>query len=469
MANPKKKHKQIMSNIFRRIYSGQLITSVILLFVMSVFFIFGIKKSIYHWNADKTSEIEDVLLPIISKSYRLNGGLDSSALENALLPYLTDSLYAYIFDTDKNPVLLLNKTERITLEQANAQIGNMQTFLSLNPPKEIKIDKQVIGYLSVDSVDFLTYKENRAFIETMRKTVSAGITVAILITLFISHFISSLFSKQTKHLVSGISDLTAGNRSVHFEQSDMEEFNRIIHSVEILQRQLEHEESLRQQWMEDISHDLRTPVAAVKAQLEAMSDGVLDAGKKRLESLLGAMNHIEKLVNNLQDLTRFESPKMKIQNSKIDPQLFIANLQERFEFLAGQKNIPYICKSNGSEPFFADENLLLRCASNIIQNALQYTQPGGRINVFLLEKDNMVILEITNTGHLSKKDLKSMFDRMYRGDSSRREGGYGLGLSIAKAIMSLHKGIIIAENRADTVCMTMKFPLIVPKETSEKL
>ncbi|HAH61623.1 MAG TPA: sensor histidine kinase [Treponema sp.] len=448
-----------MSNIFRRIYSGQLITSLIVLFIMSICFIFGIKASIYHWKMDKTTDLENVLLPVISKAYRFGGRLDSTVLEDSILPYLTDSLYAYVFDENKTPVLLLNRGERITLAQAETQIGSMQSFLTLNPPKEIKNDKQIIGYLSVDSIDFLAYKANKSFIATMWKTIAAGIIAAVVITLSVSFFISSFFSKQTNHLIAEISDLTTGNRSVRFVKSDMDEFNRITDSVEILQSRLEHEESLRQQWMEDISHDLRTPITAVKAQLEAMSAGALDTGKKRLDSLFGSMNHIEKLVNNLQDLTRFESPRMKIQSSKIDPTLFVEDLKERFEFLAEQKNISYDCRIDSVAPFFADKNLLLRCTSNIIQNALQYTNPGGKICVRFRGANQSVELEVANTGHLSERDLEHMFDRMYRGDSSRSGGGYGLGLSIAKAIMTLHKGTITAENRNDQVCLTMRFPL----------
>jgi two-component system, OmpR family, sensor histidine kinase BaeS len=448
-----------MSNIFRRIYSGQLITSLVVIFVMSLFFIAGIRASIAHWNTDKTADLERVLIPVISKVYRLNGDLDSTALERALLPYLTDSLYAYVFDRDKTPVLLLSRSERITLGQAEQQIGSMQTFLTLNPPKEIIYDRRTVGYLSVDSVDFLAYKANRAFIATMWKTVVAGIVAAVIFTLFISHFISSFFSRQTLSLVEEITELSSGKRSVSFIKSDMEEFNRISQSAEILQNQLENEESLRRQWTEDISHDLRTPVTAVKVQLEAMSDGVLDSGKKRLDNLFAEMLHIEKLVNNLQDLTRFESPKMKIQRECIDAGIFIDDVQERFEFLAGQKDILYECSTDATKPFFADEHLLLRCVSNIVQNALQYTAPGGKVSVTLCEEGTDVIIKVTNTGHLSQNDLDHMFDRMYRGDKARTEGGYGLGLSIAKAIMILHGGNISAENQKISVCLTMKFPL----------
>ena len=447
-----------MSNIFRRIYAGQLITSVIVIFVMSFFFLFGIRASISHWNTEQTANLERVLIPAISKVYRLNGYLDAAALEKALLPYLTDSLYAYVFDSNKDPVILLNRSERITVGQAEKQLGSMQTFLTLNPPKEIVYDRHTVGYLSVDSVDFLAYRANRTFIATMWKTVVAGIAAAVIATLLISHFISTFFSRQASSLVSGITELSSGKRSVRFAQSDMEEFNRISQSAESLQRQLDKEESLRRQWTEDISHDLRTPVTAVKVQLEAMSDGVLDSSKKRLENLFAEMVHIEKLVNNLQDLTRFESPKMKIQSGIIDAGIFIDDVQERFAFLAEQKRIAYECSIQGVQSFCADEHLLLRCVSNIIQNAIQYTASGGNITVTLKRDAGNVLIEVCNTGHLSQQDIDHMFDRMYRGDKARTEGGYGLGLSIAKAIMTLHGGTLTAGNRDDFVCLSMKFP-----------
>jgi two-component system, OmpR family, sensor histidine kinase BaeS len=459
-----------MTSIFRKVYIGHLAASISVLIVMSLIFIFAIRSSISHWNRDENTEIEKMLLPRISKVYRLHGELDAKALESSLLPYVTDSMYVYIFDINKRPALLLNKGRRVTLDAVEAQVGNISTFLSLNTPAQIKDDNRVVGYLSVNSADFLTYRANRQFIASMRNAVMAGAITAIVIALAISAFISSIFSKQTSSLVDEITALSNGSRSISFTHLDTTEFDRIATSEEKLQNQLLKEESLRRQWMQDVSHDLRTPVTAVKVQLEAMDDGVLPATKERLSSLLNELNHIEKLVTNLHDLSKYESPEMKITPVTIYPQAFITDTKERFELLSSQKKIVLSCSAAFSEPFTADEFLLQRCVSNIVQNAIQYTISGGSICVTMAYADpgplhKTISIETKNTGELSKEDIAHVFDRLYRGDKSRTSGGSGLGLSIAKAIMDLHSGTIGVENKDGMVCFTIIFPYKQPGES----
>ncbi|HAH63503.1 MAG TPA: sensor histidine kinase [Treponema sp.] len=453
-----------MTSIFRKVYIGHLAASVSVLAVMSLIFLFAIRSSISHWNRDENTEIEKMLLPRISKVYRLKGELDSKALESSLLPYMTDSMYVYIFDLNKRPVLLMYKGRRVTTDAVEAQVGNISTFLSLNTPAQIKDNSRIVGYLSVNSADFLTYRANRQFISSMRNAILAGAITAIVIALAISAFISSVFSKQTSSLVDEITALGNGSRSVSFTHLDTTEFDRIATSEEKLQDQLLKEESLRRQWMQDVSHDLRTPVTAVKVQLEAMDDGILPATEERLSSLLGELHHIEKLVNNLHDLSKYESPEMKITPVTIYPQAFITDTKERFELLASQKNIAFACTSTFYEPFTADEFLLQRCVSNIVQNAIQYTAAGGSIRVTMTCGDpgstthQTITIEVENTGELSREDLVHVFDRLYRGDKSRTNGGSGLGLSIAKAIMTLHAGTITVSNKDGMVCFAITFP-----------
>jgi two-component system, OmpR family, sensor histidine kinase BaeS len=454
-----------MTSIFRKIYIGHLAASISVLVIMSFIFLFAIRSSISHWNRDENAEIEKMLLPLISKVYRLRGELDSNALESALLPYTTDSMYIYVFDVNKHPVLLMNKGRRVTTYAVEQQVGSLSTFLSLNTPAQIKGNSRIVGYLSVNSADFLTYRANRQFIASMRKTVLAGAITAIVIALAISAFISSIFSKQTSSLVNEITALGNGSRTVTFSHLDTTEFDRIATSEEKLQNQLLKEESLRRQWMQDVSHDLRTPVTAVKVQLEAINDGVLPPTTERFASLLSEISHIERLVNNLHDLSRYESPEMKITPVKIYPQAFISDTKERFELLANHKDITFSCSYSFTEPFAADEFLMQRCVSNVMQNAIQYTTAGSCINITMTCSDTdtdgrAIIIEVMNTGELSEEDILHMFDRLYRGDKSRTSGGSGLGLSIAKAIVNLHRGTITASNKDGMACFTIVFPFI---------
>lgn len=444
--------------IFAKVFSGLLATSLVVLVIMSLMTGFAIKASIMNWNREKKEDLETILVPMISKAHRLNGGFTESALEATLLPYMTDSLFVYVFDENKRPVLLIEEGRRIRAQDLQAEGRTAQSLLNRNPPLAIKDGSTVIAYLSVDSADFLAYKANRQFVETMRDAITIGILIAVGLALAVSLVFSTSFSSETKELAAGIVSISGGDHDVAFPKSGTRELTLIARSAETLQRRLEREGRLRRQWMQDISHDLRTPIAAIKSQFEAMVDGVLDTSTKRLERLHSELNHVEALVRNLQELSRYESPEMRIKRTPIASRGFLDNIRERFLFLCEQAGITLEC-SGETVTFSMDELLMQRCVSNIVQNALQHSEEGGRIRVLLSTRYSDVHITIENTGHIPEADIEWMFDRMYRGNTARPGGGFGLGLSIAKAIVDLHSGSITVENEGQFA----RFVIVLPQ------
>jgi two-component system sensor histidine kinase BaeS len=449
-----------MRSVFARIFSGLFLSSLAVLLAMSLVVGVAVRSSISHWNQGKKADLETVLKSVVSKVHRLNGGLSAGSLEAALSPYMTDSLCVYVFDERRHPVLLLDKGKRIIAQELDAQKGGIfQSLAGKHAPMEIKDDATAIGYLFVDNVDFLAYGANRQFIQTMAQAILIGIFVTLAMTLCVSALFSSSFSRQANALVAGLGALSRGERDARFPLTGTRELDMISGSAESLQRQLEKEERLRRQWMQDVSHDLRTPVAAMKAQLEAMLDRVLDISDARLSGLLAELNRVNALVSNLQELSRYESPEMTISAESIDSRLFLDDIRDRFSFLSASKGIAFECEGDGERfGFLVDEHLMQRCVSNIVQNAVQHAQSGGVVRVRLECRDADVELTVDNTGHISEQDLGRMFDRLYRGDFSRSEGGSGLGLSIAKAIVDLHGGTISAENVDGLARFTLRFP-----------
>ena len=140
-----------MKKIFAKLFLGNLIATFAVLVMMSSIFVIAIKTSISHWNRDEATDIINLLSPVISKVYRLTGTLEPSTLEAAVLPYTTDSLYVYIFDVNKKPILLLNKGQHISQRKVEEQLGSLNSFLSLNVPATIKDNDKIICYLSVNS------------------------------------------------------------------------------------------------------------------------------------------------------------------------------------------------------------------------------------------------------------------------------------------------------------------------------
>ena len=439
-----------MKSIFARILTGFIAASFAVIAAMSVIFTVSVSRSINDWNTDKKDDFVALILPAISKTYRLTGSLSASELEKAVMPYTTDSLYIYIFDGNKKPVLLLEKGKVSTQADVEKSVGSLSTFLSLNSPVQIKDGDDTIGYLCADNVGFLAYKANRIFVSTMEKGLFAGIILAVSITIALSVLISTMLSKKARTLADYIS--SPDLMKTELCALGVNEFDRILDSVKKLKNRLLHEETLRRQWMQDISHDLRTPLTAVKMQVEGMNDGVLEATAERFSALYSELTLIEKLVWNLQDLSRFESPEMKISAVKVNAFKFTDDVALRFSLLAEKKKIKFSVQKKCAEDFefTADPLLLMRCVSNLLQNAFQYTAEGGEVTLCTEETyESRVKISVMNTGAISEDDIPHVFDRLYRGDRSRSTAGSGLGLSIAQAIANLHGGKIEVQNEKD--------------------
>ena len=438
-----------MKTVFGKIYASQLAACCFVMALMTAIFSFAIRVSVSSWNMGKRADLEALLSPVILKSYRLSGGLAPFALERAIIPYITDSLYVYVFDTERRPVLLLEQGRNRTQQEVEQSVGPLASFVALNKPIPIEESGAVVAWLLVDSIDFFAYKANQVFISTMIRAATVGAAAAALLCLAFSLLASISISRKSSELADTIANPSLLEMSI--AETGIQEFDRIADSMRGLQQRLKNEEELRRQWMQDISHDLRTPITAVKMQVEGMSDGVLPANAERFAALYSELTHIERLVVNLQDLSRFESPEMRLSLAEADPDEIVADIRERFSLLAEKKRIAFTCSSAWPQGrrIVCDPLLMQRCLSNIVQNALQYTEEGGAVT-FLLdepqESEWRARFSVLNTGRIAEESLPRIFNRLYRGDSSRSTEGSGLGLSIAKAVVMLHHGEIRAEN-----------------------
>ena len=447
-----------MKSLFTRLFSNLLVSSFVVLITMITVPFIAIKYSVQNWNTSKKADLESIANSIITEIYEIEGSLDEELLYQALRPYLLKSHYLFIFDHDTEPVLLLDKEKPLSQEEFNLLIDDVQDFFQENPLLEIVSGQTTVAKLLVRNRDFYTYKSNRDFVATIINVASIGIAITTGLSLLLAFYLSCSLSRQTQSIVSCIKDISDGKRSVSFPPSSTLELDTIVQSAQFLQQQLEQEASLREQWMQDISHDLRTPITAIKVQLEAMGDGVLDSSPERIHGLLQELERVEALVRDLSELSRYESPEMTITHKELSSCSFLDDMRERFSFLCKQKNID-LCFNSDIFSFSADEHLLQRCVSNIIQNAIQHTESGGIITIDFFQDNGQKILNIKNTGAIAEEDLEHVFNRFYRGDKSRTLGGTGLGLTIVKAIMNLHQGSVSITNTEDgCVCVTLIIP-----------
>jgi two-component system, OmpR family, sensor histidine kinase BaeS len=252
-------------------------------------------------------------------------------------------------------------------------------------------------------------------------------------------------SLATRSLSMKLTSLANGDREVSFYTKNPSEFNEIAQAAELLQYELDKNEKERVRWSQDITHDLRTPITAMKIQLEGMRDGVLTPSESRYQLLFKEINELEIMLSDFSLLNRIETPDLVLQKEWLSSEEIIQTLYGRFSILADKEGINLIARWDKFY-FKADSSLFIRAASNLIQNALTYSSSGAEVHLSFRLYDNMIQLTVENPGTIPEEELPLLFQRLYRGESSRTTSGSGLGLTIAKSIAQLHQGDIQAMN-----------------------
>lgn len=226
----------------------------------------------------------------------------------------------------------------------------------------------------------------------------------------------------------------------------------------------------KRQFIADISHELRTPIAVAKLQLEAMEQGVSDEVTGR-ETLQRKIEQMERLIGDLYTLSKTDISQLSLKFETFDLMLLLDELVDAYQQLAARKEIALsLCKSGDEEPLVsADWERLSQVFSNLLDNSLNYTNEGGCIRVEVRTVADQVEAVVADSAPgVSDDELPKLTRRLYRVDASRSRstGGSGLGLAICRSIVMAHGGELnLAHSSLGGVQATVILPLRKREET----
>jgi two-component system phosphate regulon sensor histidine kinase PhoR len=211
-------------------------------------------------------------------------------------------------------------------------------------------------------------------------------------------------------------------------------------------------EKIRQAFIANISHELRTPIASCKAIVETLQGGAID-DKNVVEDFLQRM-HVEtdklaQMVSELGELSRIESGELILERKPVDLTDVINNVIDRLKTQADRAQLSIILDIPRDLPsIVGDAYRIEQVLVNLAQNAIKFTPPNGEITIASMVHENEVLTSVSDTGvGISEDDLPHIFERFYKVDKARSGGGTGLGLAIAKHIVRAHGGDIWAESK----------------------
>jgi len=221
------------------------------------------------------------------------------------------------------------------------------------------------------------------------------------------------------------------------------------------------------QFTADASHELRSPLTAIKTSVEVMQshpERIHDADVKKLAAIASATKQMTELVEDLLLLARMDAGTAKITREWIVVPLdeVLEDLLEFWELQAEEKQIALKSNLVSGLSVMGDAAQLTRLFSNLIGNAIHYTSSGGTVTVSLINQNRLVIVNVEDTGiGIDAENVKLVFDRFWRADQARnrRAGGLGMGLAIAQAIAQRHRGEISVTSQLGVgSCFQVKFP-----------
>ncbi|MCW8923601.1 MAG: ATP-binding protein [Gammaproteobacteria bacterium] len=310
-------------------------------------------------------------------------------------------------------------------------------------------DWQLIGWLSIEPVSTPSQSRDLAFVQQQANNLYIIAAIALLIAALVSVILARRLLQPISALTAGARSLTQGNYETQIEVSGKDELGQLAEDFNILSNTLAANESARRRWIADISHELRTPLAVLRGEVEALQDGVRPTDDKSLQSLHSEVGQLNKLVDDLYQLSLSDLGALNYQKVEQNISDVIEQTCDSFRARFNNANIELKLKL-ANEPLWAlaDSERISQLLHNLLENTLRYTDSGGSMEISGHVDGTQIQIDIHDSAPgVEQALLPRLFDPLYRTEASRNRarGGAGLGLAIVRNIVSAHQGEIDAQ------------------------
>jgi two-component system, OmpR family, sensor histidine kinase BaeS len=265
------------------------------------------------------------------------------------------------------------------------------------------------------------------------------------------------FASPVADVMEAADRVAAGDYDVRVREQGPREVQRLGRAFNQMTERLGTNEERRRQLLADVTHELRTPLSVIHANLEAIIDGLYPMDEAHLRSVLEETTVMSRLLDDLQTLSTAEAGALRLHPEPVDPRQLVENAVASFSIQATEKGIRIEPRVAGGLPVIEVDRVRIgEVLSNLLSNAIRHAPAGGEIAVAAEGRDDAIAFSVSDTGPgIPPEQLTQVFDRFSRAPDSP---GAGLGLAIAKSLVEAHAGVILAEGGRSGTTITFTLP-----------
>ncbi|MEJ2382822.1 MAG: ATP-binding protein [Xanthomonadales bacterium] len=338
--------------------------------------------------------------------------------------------------------LFLLDAERARVAGARVAVEEVQGVAL----EALELNGEIVGWIGFEPMGTVLPPEAAGFLGRQLRVTGLALGLGLLVAAALAWWLARTVSRPVQRLGRTVTRLSEGDYAARAGHHGRDEIGTLGARVDRLAATLEQNRTARRRWIADIAHELRTPVAVLKGEIEAVTDGVRKADGAMLASLAEEINHLASLVDDLQALALADAGALNVVTEPLRLAALAEQVAESFRTRLADRGIALELRLAGDVAVNADPQRLRQLLHNLLENSVRYVEDDGRVRLTLSGgKGALLVLEDSGPG-VDDAQLSRLFDRFYRVESSRSRatGGAGLGLAICRNIVEAHGGSIAA-------------------------
>lgn len=314
----------------------------------------------------------------------------------------------------------------------------------------IYINDSLFAYLDVlvYSVDY--YTPTKFVLYEVYRVILISIGFVIIVGFILAYVVSKRTEKNIKSIEEALNQISEGHFDITVQDSKVEEYNRIGNSIMELGRDLKRHSDSRKEWIRNISHDLNTPLTSMNMVLEGVSDGLFPFNQETVRVLKKENDTLIERIASVAYYSYLLSPDVRCEKEEV-------LLSSSLDLTRGKIKERVIENFDPEFTLYCDVKLFSRALEEILRNSLEYRNSTREPMVSAYVGNCETVIKVSNDGSLPSP-LPQFFEPWSRGDSSRTQGGSGMGLPIVYQIMELHSASVTIEEENSVVVVTLKLP-----------